>query len=145
MSHWRAPILAPSPTSEDAKSDDMMERGVHNPRVIDLITYLAKADTVELLMIETRSWDLSTPLQGLQIEEKLNSYLGYILDGYLAKDYPQYAGKQVTIALDCPELPRGPIADLTQAMSKYLNDIAIGFELRCRETGLVETETPKEV
>ena len=82
------------------------EPGVQNPMILDLITLDGATDKVVLAMIERRPWG-SDPRQLQQIEEKINRYLGYVLDGYLADHYPQYEGRRVQIRLDCAEPPHG--------------------------------------
>jgi len=72
-----------------AASAPREERGVHNPRVVDLIRP-GEGGGVELLMLESRPWG-SDPLQLAQLEEKLNAYLGYVQTGALVRDYPQIA------------------------------------------------------
>ena len=46
------------------------------------------------------------PEQFRQIEEKINRYMGYVLDGHLVTHYPQYEGRPVAIRLDCAEPAR---------------------------------------
>ena len=82
------------------------EPGVQNPKIVDLIEIDPVSDQVVLVMIERRAWDAG-PQQFQQIEEKINRYLGYVLEGHLATHYPQYQGKRVRIRLDCVEEPRG--------------------------------------
>ena len=95
---------------EEMTRDQMLaefgQPGVENAKVVDLITLDAATDKVVLVMIERRPWGAS-PQQFGQIEEKINRYLGYVLDGYLAEHYPQYEGRRVTIRLDCAEEPHG--------------------------------------
>jgi hypothetical protein len=80
--------------------------GVENPALVDLIEPDPDADRVVLTMIERRAWG-SDPRQFQQIEDKINRYLGYVLDGHLVQQYPQYHGKRVLIRLACLEEPRG--------------------------------------
>ena len=80
--------------------------GVQNPMIMDLITLDAATDCVELVMIEARPWG-AHPKQLQQIEEKINRYLGYALEGFLVQQYPHYRGKSVRIRLDCAEAPHG--------------------------------------
>jgi hypothetical protein len=82
------------------------QTGVENAKIVDLITLDPATDKVVLVMIERRKWGAS-PQQFGQIEEKINRYLGYVLDGFLAEHYPQYEGRRVTIRLDCAEAPHG--------------------------------------
>ena len=102
-------------TNTAAEEHSQIERGVSNPRVIDLIAPFqsessqpesSKAESlkaesgVELVMIEDRPWG-SDPAQLDQLQEKLNNYLDYVLDGFLAQQYPAYAGRKIRIALEC--------------------------------------------
>ena len=66
--------------------------GVENSKVVDLISVDPVSDKVVLTMIERRAWGASDQ-QFQQIEEKINRYMGYALDGFLAEHYPQYEGK----------------------------------------------------
>jgi hypothetical protein len=90
------------------------ETGVENPMLMDLITVDPATDRVVLVMIERRAWGAS-PRQFAQIEEKINRYLGYVLDGFLAQQYPQYEGKRVVIRLDCAEPPHGDAIPFVEA------------------------------
>jgi hypothetical protein len=80
------------------------ERGVHNPKVIDLISLDAETGAVVLTMLEPRPWG-SAENQIRQVEEKFNSYLQYALGGNLEHEYPQYAGTPMMFRLECAEMP----------------------------------------
>jgi hypothetical protein len=80
--------------------------GVENPQVLDLITTDAASGDVLLVMIERRPWG-AHPQQLKQIEEKINRYMAYALDGFLAEHHPQYEGRRVRLRLDCAEAPTG--------------------------------------
>ena len=103
------------------------ERGVQNPRVVDLIRPDA-AGGVELLMLETRPWG-SDPEQLDQLEAKLNAYLGYVQTGALVRDYPQYAGIAVRFRLECAGAPTGEAARMLAAMREFCAGDGIGFEV----------------
>jgi hypothetical protein len=90
------------------------EPGVENPKVVDLITVDPASDKVVLVMIERRAWGAS-PQQFQQIEEKINRYMGYALDGFLVEHHPEYLGKSVQIRLTCAEEPHGEAARFVQA------------------------------
>ena len=84
--------------------EERERRGVQNPNVIDLISLDAEANQVVLLMLEERPWGtVSDQLE--QLDEKYNNYVSYVLDGHLARQYPQYADKVVRIQLDCASPP----------------------------------------
>jgi hypothetical protein len=82
------------------------ETGVENAKIVDLIEVDPVSGDVVLVMIERRPWG-ADPRQFQQIEEKINRYLGYALDGHLAEHYPRYQGKQVRLRLDCAQAPTG--------------------------------------
>jgi hypothetical protein len=104
------------------------EPGVQNPKVIDLITLDKATDTVILVMTERRPWGAAAE-QLKQIEEKLNRYMGYVLDGFLAEHYPHYQGKSVQIRLDCAEEPHGEDARFVAAMTDATESYGIHFTM----------------
>ena len=95
--------------------------GVENAKVIDLITLDPATDKVVLVMVERRKWGASAQ-QFAQIEEKINRYLGYVLDGFLAEHYPQYEGRRVTIRLDCAEAPHGDAVAFVRAATHAIGE-----------------------
>jgi hypothetical protein len=107
------------------------DTGVQNPMIIDLITLEKASDTVVLAMIERRSWGAAEQ-QFKQIEEKVNRYMGYVLDGFLAEQYPQYIGKAVQIRLDCAEEPHGEAARFVAAMKDAVESHGIHFATAVR-------------
>ncbi len=77
-------------------SDDLSPMQKHQQ--IDFVAHDPKSDRVVLSMIETRAWgDHGALLPDLQ--EKLNTYLGYIVGGQLVTDYPAMEGKKVRLLL----------------------------------------------
>ena len=92
------------------------EPGVQNPTIIDLLSVEPDSGRVVLVMIERRPWGESAD-QFRQIEEKINRYLGYVLDGFLVQHYPQYEGRPVLLRLDCAEAPHGDAVRFVDAAS----------------------------
>jgi hypothetical protein len=119
-----------SPNTLEANQMDA-QRGVANPKVIDLISFNLTTARVELLIVEDRQYpDLQQGLVELyeqdrtlllQLEEKLNSYLSYILDGFLADHYPQYKGKPVTIVFEHSYPLSSTALDFLKAFSTYIS------------------------
>ncbi len=108
------------------------DRGVENPAILDLITVDAAGDVV-LAMIERRAWGADQD-QLRQIEEKINRYLGYVLDGFLAEQYPQYVGKRVRIRLDCAESPHGVAARFVEAATAAIEAQGMAFDVNVTPT-----------
>jgi hypothetical protein len=102
------------------------EPGVQNPTVIDLIDRDPTTGRVVLVMVERRSWGAS-PQQFQQIEEKINRYLGYALDGFLAEHYPQYRDAPVSIRLDCAEAAHGDAVRFVEAARKAIESHGVDF------------------
>ena len=113
--------------SEEARES----RGVHNPRVVDLIRLDAESDEVVLLMVEERAWG-TVPEQFGQIEDKFNSYLAYVMGGHLAQEYPQYAGKRVRFELECADAPGNRELGLLTAMRNFAEGENFGFRVSVR-------------
>jgi hypothetical protein len=102
------------------------EPGVQNAMLLDLVTVDPASGKVVLAMIERRAWGASDQ-QFRQIEEKINRYLGYVLDGFLAQHYPQYLGKQVRIRLDCAEPPHGDAVRFVEAATRSIQSHGLEF------------------
>jgi len=108
-------------------TDQPMEaRGVHNPKVIDLISRDEETGAVVLTMLEPRPWGAAQN-QVRQVEEKFNSYLQYALGGNLEHDYPQYAGAPVTFRLECAQLPGEQETAFLDAVVKFAAQENIEF------------------
>ena len=101
-----------------AAEPERQPRGVHNPQVVDLISWDAEREEVVLLMLEERAWE-SEPEQLRQLEDKFNAYLSYVQGGHLAEQYPQYVGRNVCFRLDCAQAPRGEARDMLRAMQNF--------------------------
>jgi hypothetical protein len=100
--------------------------GVQNPKVMDLITLDPLSGAVVLVMFERRGWG-ADPQQLAQIEEKINRYLGYALDGFLVEHYPQHQGKRVHIRLDCIEPPAGEAVRFVEAATQAIRAHGLDF------------------
>jgi hypothetical protein len=100
--------------------------GVENAKMVDLISVDPVSGTVVLTMIERRPWGAG-PQQFQQIEEKINRYMGYVLDGFLADQYPQYEGKGVQIRLECAEAPHGDAVLFVDAATRAASDHGLEF------------------
>jgi hypothetical protein len=110
-------------------TEEREPRGVHNPRVVDLIAKDAERDEVVLTMVEKRPWG-SDPEQLRELEAKFNAYLAYVQGGHLARQYPQYEGLLVCIHLDCAEAPRCDVEKMLRAMMNFAEGEGIRMMVR---------------
>ena len=112
----------------DGETQAPEARGVRNPRVVDLVSLDAQSDEVVLLMLEERAWG-SEPEQLRELEAKFNSYLTYVLDGHMVKQYPQYEGKPVRFTLDCATRPGEGERAMLAAMGSFAESEGLLFEV----------------
>jgi len=106
------------PGAAPAEGESYEPRGVENPRIVDLIAPDPVEGEVVLAILEGRLWT-GGRAQLEQHEEKLNSYFAYVLDGHLAKQYPQYRDLPVRIELRCAEAPGEPERPFLAAAARF--------------------------
>jgi len=101
--------------------------GVADTNTIDIVAQDA-AGKFLVVMVETRPWG-SDPNQPAQLREKINAYAGFILDGSLARRYPETGGCHVVIQLDCCQAPSDEIAAIIKIAEVQLLKSGIGFRV----------------
>lgn len=72
--------------------------GLEDASVLDAFAFDSRSDRLILAMFETRPWS-GSDVQGFQLQEKLNAYASFILDGEMAEQFADYEGKRVCIQL----------------------------------------------
>lgn len=72
--------------------------GIERTGMLDAFAHDTRDDVLVLAMFETRAWELGDR-QLWQLQEKLNAYVSFILDGELTDNFPHLAGKPVRIEL----------------------------------------------
>lgn len=77
--------------------------GIDAPGSIDLVR-VPESGPVELVIADSGSWDGSDHRQIL-LQEKLNRYLEFVLDGELATAQPESAGRPWTIVIESSSTP----------------------------------------
>ena len=78
--------------------------GLEHPAVLDAFAHDKRRDTLVLAMYETRPWT-GEEAHILQLQEKLNAYASFILDGEMGESFPQFVGKPVEIQLRTQHQP----------------------------------------
>jgi hypothetical protein len=104
-------------------------RGVEHAHVIDIIAHDSKTDEVTLLMLEQRPWD-GSELRLFQLQEKINAYLSFVLDGEMAEAYPQFVGKKIRLQLDCVGMPGNDVVGFLSMVREQIAFQDINFEVR---------------
>ncbi len=108
--------------------------GVANPASIDLFAFDAKTDEVLLVMHETRAWD-GSDRRLHQLQEKLNAYASFLLDGEMAAEHPDLAGKKMRIELHTTQMPDERAIELLGLIHDQLALQEIKMEVVVAEAG----------
>ena len=99
---------------------------VRNTKSIDRVTHNPKTHELILIMVEDREkYDVDRQL--LELQEKINTYVHYAMDGQLAKDYPEWAGRPVTIQVDYHFPPNPEEIQFLEEVEKQLKAHKIKF------------------
>ena len=101
--------------------------GIAHPGVLDAFAYDGQRDMLILAMYETREWN-SDEQQIFQLQEKLNAYASFILDGEMAESFPQYRDKKVEIQLRTRYRPDPLALGLLQQAQEQFALQQIGLE-----------------
>ena len=92
--------------------------GIADANVVDVVGQDVSGRFL-LIMVESRAWGTEA-LQAMQLKEKINAYVGFIIDGSLSRQYPETAGRAVDIQLDCPATPTGEFAVILEHAAIHL-------------------------
>ena len=107
-------------------------RGVEHAGVIDMITHDAKRGEVTLVMVEPRPWD-GSELRLFQLQEKLNAYVSFALDGELAEAYPKLAGLPLRLLLECATYPDNDTVTFLERVREQLGFQQIDLQVLVKE------------
>ena len=69
-----------------------------------MIAHDAKTGEVVLVMNESDAWD-GSDAQLLGLQERLNAYVSFLLDGEMAEANPNLVGKPARIEVRCAHMP----------------------------------------
>ena len=72
--------------------------GLERTGMLDAFAHDTREDVLVLAMFETRPWEHGER-QLFQLQEKLNAYVSFILDGEMKENFPHLCGKSVRIEL----------------------------------------------
>ena len=108
--------------------ESVTPKGVAHPAVLDAFAYDGRRDTLVLAMYETRPWT-GGEMQLFQLQEKLNAYASFILDGEMTESFPQYADRPVEIQLRSRHEPDGDALRLLASAREQLSLQQIRLEV----------------
>ena len=96
--------------------------------LIDLLALDPTTDHVVMTMVEPRPWDGSDQ-RVYELQEKVNAYLSFALDGELEEQIPQLKGKTVRLQLDCLQEPDEKMAHFIAIIQKQIAFQGIQFSV----------------
>jgi hypothetical protein len=100
--------------------------GVANPGVLDALAEDKLTGEVVLIMFEPRPWTLGDQ-QLFQLQEKLNSYVSFALDGEMAEQLPQLANRPLRVQLNCAEPPPAHVVEFLAKVREQVSFQGINF------------------
>lgn len=106
--------------------------GLEHPGVLDAFAHDTRTDRLMLAMYEPRPWD-GGEAQLFQLQEKLNAYLSFALDGEMAETFPHLANKPLVIQLRTSHDPSSEAWDLIHRIREQLSFQDIVFEVVATE------------
>jgi hypothetical protein len=109
-------------------------RGVEHAGVIDALTHDARADEVVMVMAEARPWDGSEE-RLFQLQEKLNAYLSFALDGEMAQTFPHLVEKPLRLRIEAQFMPDERTLGFMQVVHDQVALQGIRFEVRVKDGG----------
>jgi hypothetical protein len=119
--------------STDPSPNPPPVRGLEHAGVIDAMLRDARSGEVWLVMVERRTWTGGEE-QLFQLQEKLNAYVSFALDGEMAEEHPELAGQPLRIILDTTYAPSAEAVEFLAAVRTQLEFQAIELEVRISGT-----------
>ena len=116
------------PESEHSKKEDHVD-------VIDMIAHDDKTDEAVLVMKQPQLWNGSDE-QLLQLQERFNVYVSFLLDGEFAEWHPELAQKRARIEVRCAHMPDTRAIDLLSQIRDQLAHQEIDVQVVVGSGGL---------
>jgi len=101
--------------------------------VIDMIAHDPKTDEAVLVMNELEPCDDSDE-RLLQLQERFNAYVSFLLDGEFAEWNPKLARKRVRIEVRCAHMPNTRAIELLGQIRDQLAHQEIDVQVVVKET-----------
>lgn len=105
-----------------------------------MIAHDAKTGEVVLVMNEPNAWS-DSDARLLALQERFNAYVSFLLDGEMASDHPELAGKSARIEVRCAHMPDARALELLGMIHDQLAFQEIKMEVVVRND---EGGRPKE-
>ncbi len=107
---------------------------LEHSNMIDALGIEESTGRVLLVIRHDAAWD-GSDAQLFQLQEKLNAYLSFALDGEMAGAYPDFVEKPVGLRIDCVAPPDPRTLHLLGHVRRQLEFQDIGVEVRVVKAG----------
>ena len=102
--------------------------GLERTGMLDAFAHDTREDVLVLAMFETRPWEFGER-QLFQLQEKLNAYVSFILDGEMKENFPHLVEKPVRIELRTTAEPPKRAMEFLERAREQLALQRIGLEV----------------
>ena len=113
-------------------SKDQNSKAKDRMGVIDVIAHDAKTGEVVLVMNDPDEWD-DPDERLIALQERFNAYVSFLLDGEMASDHPELAGKPARIEMRCAHMPDARALELLSMIHDHLAFQEIKLEVVVRD------------
>jgi len=103
----------------------MNKYGAQHTEVIDFITQKDNVCALYIIQSESLTDELT-----LKLQEKINNYLTYALDGQLDKEYPDLRNMKLRIQIDLQHKPEGVAAEFLEKVKPHIEEEGIEFSIQ---------------
>ena len=101
---------------------------VDNSHIIDFLASDPSGEVI-LVMVEGRQWDGSDE-RLFELQEKINTYVSFAVNGQLVEEYPYLAGKPVRLELRCVDPPDDKTASFLEIVHGKLAEVGLAFNVQ---------------
>ena len=101
--------------------------------MIDMIAHDPKNDEAVLVMNEPRPWD-GSDRRLIELQERFNAYVSFLLDGEFAEWDPKLAQKRGRIEVRCAHMPDARAIELLGQIRDQLAHQEIDLQVIVKET-----------
>jgi len=92
--------------------------------IVDFVAKGESPDEWRLVLVEQGPWSGSIEDELRRLQERLYGCVDAALDGKLATQFPESAGKRIVVQVDCYNLPRDVITDFFNRFSSGVFELA---------------------
>lgn len=102
--------------------------------MIDIVADDARTGEAVLIMLEPRPWD-GSERRLFELQEKINAYLSFALDGEMAEAWPALVGRPLRLQIDCVGMPDATVVEFLSVVREQIAFQSINLEVRVMGEG----------